>query len=70
MTVRHVMSRNGIYGTHFEIIVAAAMMNVRIIVYSPRSTHQMFAFYGRRGLPYIYLFNLDGKSHYDWLQPR
>ena len=63
------MRRDGIYGTNFEIMGAAALMNVRIIVHSPAISGSPFAFYGRRGLPYIYLFNLDGISHYDWLEP-
>jgi hypothetical protein len=62
------MSQDMVYGTHFEIMGAAALFNVRVIVWI--SSRGEFQFYGRRGHPYIYLMNSDGLTHYDWLEPQ
>jgi hypothetical protein len=63
------MERDFVYGTQFEIMGAAALFGVRVIVHSP-SSPVPFAFYGRKGHPYIYLYNADGLTHYDWYEPQ
>jgi hypothetical protein len=62
------MSQDMVYGTHLEIMGAAALFRVRVIVWIP--DRGIFQFYGHRDHPYIYLITRDGWIHYDWLEPQ
>jgi len=61
------MRREAAWGSQFEIMGAAALFGVRVIVWTPNSRNQ-FQFFGARGRPYIYLYN-ERNMHYDWLRP-
>jgi hypothetical protein len=64
------MSQDDIMGTDMEIMGAAALFGVRVIVHSFRRADQPFVCFGRRGAPFIYLCNRTGLYHYDWYEPQ
>ena len=62
------MSQDGAWGQHYELMAAAALFGVYIVVHQP-GRRVDYAVYGARTRPHIFL-QLLGECHYQWQQPR
>jgi hypothetical protein len=61
-----IMSRDGSWGQHFEVMAAAALFQVYVVVHQPEE-YEEYATFGNRQHPHIYLQNKKG--HYEWMRP-
>ena len=67
MTLVQEKQNDGDWGTDFEIMGAAALMNVRVVV-DARETKDPFRFFGLCHHQPIFLINPNGNNHFNWLK--
>ncbi len=63
-----IMSQDGAWGQHYELMAAAALFGVYIVVHQPGRYEECAAF-GDRMCPHIFLQLLE-ECHYQWQRPQ
>jgi hypothetical protein len=66
------MSQDGAWGQHYELMAAAALFGVYIVVHQP-GRRVDYAVYGARTRPHIFLelLVINGREcHFQWQRPR